>query len=293
MPHRHPVALPATTRPIVLDIPGGPLAGLETLPPTGVPTRGTAVLVPGFSGSKEDFVPLLGALAADGYRVVCYDQRGQYESAGPDNWREYTVASFADDVDAVIRTVGGGRPVHLLGHSFGGVVVQRVAIGHPQSLRSVTLLDTGPGGTSMGMQRAIGPMLLMLKVGGPRLLWWTMRGQLRKAGVAFGQQEWLQYRLLHSRKANLVGIIAALRPEPDRVAELKASKVPALVAYGENDVPWSPATQADMAVRLGARHAVIANAAHTPNEEQPEATAKELLAFWRDIDGVPTGVGAA
>jgi pimeloyl-ACP methyl ester carboxylesterase len=39
-----------------------------------------------------------------------------------------------------------------------------------------------------------------------------------------------------------------------------------------------------MAVRLGARHAVITNARHSPNVEQPEQTVRVLLEFWADVE---------
>jgi pimeloyl-ACP methyl ester carboxylesterase len=60
----------------------GPLAALDT--GTGA-TRGTALLVAGYTGSKEDFAPLLAPLADAGLRAVAIDQRGQYESPGPDD----------------------------------------------------------------------------------------------------------------------------------------------------------------------------------------------------------------
>ena len=44
------------------------------------------MLIPGFTGSKEDFLPILEPLAAAGRTVYAVDQRGQYQSphaAGP------------------------------------------------------------------------------------------------------------------------------------------------------------------------------------------------------------------
>jgi pimeloyl-ACP methyl ester carboxylesterase len=291
-PSLYPVPLAATTRRIDVSTAEGPLAALETLPPAGVAVRGTAVLTPGFSGSKEDFIPLLGLLAEGGYRVVTYDQRGQFESAGPAKWSDYTVAGFAQDLAEVIKFAQRNEenkeneePVHLLGHSFGGVVVQHFTVDHPATLASLTLLDSGPGGTEFSGAKLAGPMVWILRVGGSRGLWAVMKGQLKKAGVAVGSQVWLEHRLRNTSPANLIGIVRALLKEPARTAEVAATKVPTLVMYGENDQPWTPDTQARMAEKLGARHVVIANAAHTPNEEQPEETAKELLAFWDSVSG--------
>ncbi|MGW2853842.1 alpha/beta fold hydrolase, partial [Streptomyces sp. NPDC001215] len=45
--------------------------------------KGTALLLPGFTGSKEDFIVVQPLLAAAGYRTVAVDGRGQFESPGP------------------------------------------------------------------------------------------------------------------------------------------------------------------------------------------------------------------
>ena len=77
----YPVRLPEVARRRTLCGEDARLAALEAAPAGPVPVRGVAVLLPGFTGSKEDFIPLLPLIAAAGYRVICYDQRGQYESA--------------------------------------------------------------------------------------------------------------------------------------------------------------------------------------------------------------------
>jgi pimeloyl-ACP methyl ester carboxylesterase len=72
----------------------------------------------------------------------------------------------------------------------------------------------------------------------------------------------------------------ALLGEPDRVGELAGCPLPLLVAYGERDNAWQPATQAAMAHRLGAEHVVIEGAAHSPAVENTAATVTALAAFW-------------
>ena len=67
-----------------IDLPGryGPIAALRAAP--AEPALGaTALLLPGFTGSKEDFVPLLDAIAAAGIGVLAIDLPGQYESRRP------------------------------------------------------------------------------------------------------------------------------------------------------------------------------------------------------------------
>jgi len=57
----------------------GTFAVLEAFPEAGACELGTALLVPGYTGSKEDFLSILGELADGGRRVLAVDQRGQKE----------------------------------------------------------------------------------------------------------------------------------------------------------------------------------------------------------------------
>ena len=122
----------------------GPLAALDT----GPGARGTVLLVAGYTGSKEDFAPLLMPLADAGLRAVAIDQRGQFESPGPEDPERYTVAELAADVAAVGRTLRAesAGPVHLLGHSFGGLVTRAAVLTEPALFDSLTLLGAGPAG---------------------------------------------------------------------------------------------------------------------------------------------------
>src|SRR5262249_4208876 len=98
---------------------------------------GTAVLLPGFTGSKEDVIAVPEPLADRGWRVVAYDQRGQHESPG--SAQPYTLESFAADAVAVLRATADG-PVHLVGHSFGGLVAQQLVLDEPDLATTLTLL---------------------------------------------------------------------------------------------------------------------------------------------------------
>jgi pimeloyl-ACP methyl ester carboxylesterase len=66
------------------------------------------------------------------------------------------------------------------------------------------------------------------------------------------------------------------------VDDLAAAGLPMLVAHGEADDAWQPATQAEMARRLGARHEVITRSVHSPAIENPGATLEVLLSFWNE-----------
>ena len=264
----------------------GDLAALDS---GGRGPRGTVLLVAGYTGTKEDFAPLLRPLCEAGYRAVALDQRGQYESPGPDDDSRYSVAELGDDVVAVGRALSaeGGRPLHLVGHSFGGLVCRAAVLADPALFDSFTLLGSGPG--ALGGRRAellehLGPLL---DAGGVP----AVADALEQLAMTDPQaqtvpaptRDFLTQRFLRNSPAGLRGMANAMTTEPDRVAELAATGVPVLVAHGVADDAWLPEVQADMARRLGARHEVIAGAIHSPAVENPERTLQVLLSFWASV----------
>lgn len=266
-------------------MPAGQLAALAAQPPPDGPGRAPALLVPGYTGSKEDFLSLLPLLAAGGHRTVAIDQRGQYESPGPDNLAAYGVQALATDLLHALDVVGAPG-VHVVGHSFGGLVARAAVIRRPERFASLTLLCSGPAAISGLRAQRIRTLEPLLRRGGlagvlPAMeLEWRAA---RQAGTPSAVVEFLRTRFLTSSAAGLEGMGTALLTEPDRVAELAATGVPVLVAYGEDDDAWPPTVQAQMAARLGAPVEVIAGAAHSPAAEAPAVIAAALLRFFSAV----------
>jgi len=261
----------------------GPLAALDT---GGDGAKATVLLVAGYTGSKEDFAPLLAPLAEAGFRAVAIDQRGQYESPGPDDPAAYAIDELAGDVLAVGRLLlaESTGPVHLLGHSFGGLVTRAAVLAEPALFASFTLLGSGPSrltGRRADLLDHLGPLL---DAGGVPLVNETLEQVAmtdpKAQAVPAPTREFYTRRFLRNSEAGLRGMADAMLSEPDRVAELAATGVPILVAHGEADDAWLPHVQADMAQRLGARHEVINNSIHSPAVENPARTLEVLLDFW-------------
>lgn len=278
----HPICVGLDVRPETFAAPHGPLAALVAEPPAAPTTepRSTALLVPGYTGSKEDFRLLMAPLAAAGHRVVALDQRGQFQSPGTDDLATYTTAALAADVLAVVDVLG---PVHLVGHSFGGLVSRAAVLERPQAFRSLVLMSSGPAGLTGPRVEVLPLMRPLLEQGMPTLVQaydQLNAGDQRWLALDASTQGFLRERMLASSAAALLGMGEALTGEPDRVAELKATGLPVLVLHGDDDDAWTPALQAEMARRLGARHVVVPGAAHSPAVEAAERTAQELLDFW-------------
>ncbi|WP_271411447.1 alpha/beta fold hydrolase [Pseudomonas sp. Q1-7] len=103
--------------------------------------RGMPVLlVHGLGSSTRDWEYQVPALAAR-YRVIALDVRGHGRSDKP---RErYSIATFADDVVALIEHLGL-IDVHLVGISMGGMIGFQLGVDHPELLRSLTIVNSGP-----------------------------------------------------------------------------------------------------------------------------------------------------
>lgn len=240
---------------------------------------GTALLVPGFTGSKEDFIALLGPLTDAGYRTVAVDGRGQYQTPAAGHRSGYRLGALAADVLAQAAALGGG--VHLLGHSLGGLISRGAVLRDARPFRSLTLLSSGPGRLARGPRWRVRVLDKGLPVLGPRAVWRLMN--LRPGPPGDVVHGFLERRWLATHPGQLRGTGRLLRYEPDRVALLAATGVPVHVVSGERDGAWPVAWMDDMARRLGARRTVIKGAEHSPNAEQPAATAAALLDFWGSL----------
>jgi pimeloyl-ACP methyl ester carboxylesterase len=243
------------------------------------------LFVPGYTGGKEDFVAVADDVVAAGFRYLAMDLRGQYESTGPPDAASFTIDALAADVRALVAAIGG--PVHLVGHSFGGLVARSGVIAEPGLVRSLTLMASGPAALpeTSARARAIVALEPVLHGQGAAAVYDVieagnaadpMRAPATPEVAAF-----MRRRFLAAHPVGLSVMGRALLDAEDRVAELCASGVPLLVCHGDLDDTWSPLLQTEMAERLGARHVVFAGAAHSPAVEAPVATAEALVDFWR------------
>ena len=274
--------LPAGVTREVIGTSRNQVSALRARPAAGSPepARGTAVMVSGFFGTKEDFREVLSLLARVGYDGWAYDYPGQLGEERGDRPDRYTIGSMADQLREVIKEVtDGAGNVHLVGHCLGGFVAREAALSDPGLARSLTLLACGPSMREPKHRAMLGGLSVMLKNGGTITLWPLVR-RLLAEDDAVVRDFW--HTKLATMNPNFVqGAGQSMGDQRDRTADLVASGIPALVVHGKRDKRlWSPAAYADMARRADAGLVVIDKAAHSPNMEQPGPTAQALLDFW-------------
>ena len=100
------------------------------------------ILIHGGPGSTHNYFEMLDALADEGMQLVMYDQIGcglSYVEGHPEWW---VMDTWMEELAALRETLQLER-VHLLGQSFGGMLVQAYMIeSHPQGVVSVILSST-------------------------------------------------------------------------------------------------------------------------------------------------------
>jgi valacyclovir hydrolase len=102
----------------------------------------TALVLPGWAGSIEEFAALRKSLSAH-YRVIAADLPGSGQSSPQP--REYSTTYFQDDAETFLAMLDelGAAPAHVIGFSDGGEIALLMAEMRPDSVRSVVAWGAG------------------------------------------------------------------------------------------------------------------------------------------------------
>ncbi|MGV9192938.1 alpha/beta fold hydrolase [Microbacterium sp. MC2] len=256
-------------------VPSGRLAGLVA----GEPDAPRVVLVPGITGSKEDFIVMLPLLAAAGMRVETFDMAGQYEShrAGPENLRpardRYDLDLFVEDLKAVLAI--GPVPVHLAGYSFAGTVVAALAARYPEAIASLTLISAPPvSGQVFSRIKVLGPLARVTPArrAAPLMIWGVGRNLNRapRHRIAFVRE-----RFTLTRRDSVADAFEIMSATPDLDDALAAIDAPKLVVAGAHDL-WPDRLHRAYAARIGA-DLLQTTGGHSPSEDAPHTLSREIV----------------
>lgn len=253
--------------------PSGELAVVST----GDPQHPRVLLVPGVTGSKEDFNLMFPLLAEAGYFVQSLDLAGQYQSheAGPAAGERYTYDLFVDDLIAILES---GAPAHLLGYSFAGIVAQLVSVRRPDLVRSLALLTTPPtAGNVFRTMRWLGPLAPFADArSGASLMLWGITTNKNRVGPK--RLEFVRSRFAYTDRSSVDDVVGLMLDAPDMRAAIRDLKMPKLVATGLRDL-WPTRAHLRFAREIGAEFSAY-DTGHSPCETAPHQLTADLLVHY-------------
>lgn len=206
------------------------------------------------------------------FRLVTWDMRGHGRSDYPEDPAAYSEAATVADMAALLDTVGAERAI-VGGLSLGGYMSLAFHLAHPERVRGLLIIDTGPGykndeareGWNRNALRTADRYetegLARLAAGSPEMRTSSHRNAEGLARAARG--------MLTQRDARVI-------------SSLPSIAVPSLVVVGANDTPFLAASDYMAAKIPGAKKVVIENAGHAANIDQPEAFNAAILSFLED-----------
>lgn len=264
--------LPAGAERSRFRAPSGDLAVVSL----GDPQHPRVVLVPGATGSKEDFALMLPLLAEAGYFVQSFDLAGQYESHAAAAEAVCTYELFVADLVAFLEA---GGPAHLLGYSFAGTLAQLVAVRRPDLVRSLTLLTTPPGaGNVFSTMKWLGPVapIASPRRGAGLMIWGivTNKNRVPPRRLAF-----VRSRFALTRRRSVDEIVGLMMATPDVRSRVRALEIPKLVVAATHDL-WPLSAHERFAGEIDADFRAYATG-HSPSETTPHQLTADLLALYQ------------
>jgi pimeloyl-ACP methyl ester carboxylesterase len=246
----------------------------------------------GFGQTRGAWNGAANALAARGFRCVCFDSRGHGESGRvPDG--EYHMQQFADDLLTLARAQA--QPPILIGASMGGLLGMVLAGEvRPAPFRALVLVDITPRWEAAGVERILAFMqahpdgfadyaqasaqiAAYLPPGRARKREDQLRPLLREG--ADGRLRW------HWDPALLGDLVQeSERYQPRLITAAAGISAPVLLLSGERSDVVSHATVNEfMALVPHARHVEVAGATHMLAGDANDAFTREIAAFIEQV----------
>jgi pimeloyl-ACP methyl ester carboxylesterase len=252
------------------------------------------LVVHGFTGAKEDFTDHVDRLADAGWHVVAPDLRGHGNSDHPSGEDAYGFEVFAADLLALADALGWDRFI-LLGHSMGGMVAQFAALQAPQRVRALVLMDTSSGPPEGIEREQVDAGADVVREGGMAALCDLQEAQAENDPLATPASVRLRLErpeLAETGRRNSLAsspdmwlsMSRSMVAQDDRLDRLTTLDAPVLVIVGEQDRPFVGSSQRMAKAIRGARLAVIPDAGHSPQMENPDAWWAALHGFLAELD---------
>lgn len=233
------------------------------------------VLLHGYTASGLDWADVQEPLAV-GREVISYDHRGHGQSPKLGTGAAYTFDLLLEDAVAALER-RGGQPVHVVGHSMGGIIAMRLATERPDLVRSLLVSSCGPESTG-----AIPVLLLKVLTVMGRTLGMSTAHKVVTTVLGRGkpQQGTPQRRAeLEARSARSISVMdphaflalgLELNTYPSLLSGLHNLAIPTTFMVGANDTALREAAEVMANAVPGARLVVVEDAGHNPHQDQPK-----------------------
>jgi pimeloyl-ACP methyl ester carboxylesterase len=253
----------------------------------GDPSDPTLVLVNGLSSQCTNYSEEWCArFVAGGYQVVRFDNRDVGLSSQLEGV-EYDLADMADDVVAVLDAIGVER-AHVMGASMGGMIVQRLAIDHPDRVVTLTSVMSRTGEPGYGDPDPEALAVLLRPPATSREE--HIEQQVAAIGIYGSKPEWVDDDLTRARAAaaydrcfapaGVARQMQAILGSGSRDEELRRLHIPTVVLHGSRDRLVHPSGGRHTAeVIPGARYLEIEGMGH----DYPPIVQEALAAAWLDF----------
>jgi pimeloyl-ACP methyl ester carboxylesterase len=268
---------------------------------TGYVSSGNAKLYYEVAGEGRPFVMIHAGVAdscqwnnefayfASEWQVVRYDMRGYGKSEPVDG--EF---SHLSDLTALLDHLGIHEPAVVMGCSMGGGLAMDFALTDPERVRALIMAGSGPSGLKLDVPTPAkfadaenaynaGDLDLVAEI--ETQIWFDGMGRTpQQVNPAMRRLAYDMNRLDLSHEAKHLGkrVPDASTPAAERLGEVHQ---PTLIIVGSHDTPYILAAADYMVGRLpSARKAVIEDAAHLSNMDQPDEFKGYVKTF---LDGLP------
>lgn len=221
------------------------------------------------------------AALSDTYYCVAYDIRGLGDSSVGDG--QFTMESFVDDLDMIIRELKIEKPPIVCGFSMGGYIVLRALERMESNFSAVILCDTASNADDNHAKLERSDVIRRINAQGLPTFSKNFIKKCYTDAYKKEHKEAFDKRVAKSMTFNSIGVkgcLLAMLTRNDTTEYLSSIKLPTLVLCGEHDAITPPSRMKVMAEQInGAEFVLIKNAAHMSVVENPTDSNEAIKAF--------------
>jgi pimeloyl-ACP methyl ester carboxylesterase len=239
-----------------------------------------------FNSNMDTWDPAVtNSLAAD-HEVILFDNAGVGASGGE---TPYTVAQMVPQCVAFCGALGL-KAIHVVGFSLGGMIVQQLALDHPDLVQRLILLGTAPRGgegltfTELSAEEQADPVAFLLGA------FFAPSDASQAAGRQYMKrlESRTKDRDLPVSRNSAVAQLAAIRewgtiPASGRYATLRKITHPTLIVHGNKDVVVGPLNALILAEQLpNAQLIVYSDSSHGAHYQHARTFLQHVKLFLSD-----------